>query len=143
MKKRKSALAGLASAALVFAPVAGAEVPGLDPFVGTWQKHEERLVIDSAGTGVDAYPDFTTCPSCSSGDAPPGTLTFTFTSVTNGVASGTVTASSDAKNHAVGESVTAMLAHGSPGQLLALTIGGVEQLPFCDPTAEAKGQCGA
>ena len=136
-------IAGLASAALVFAPLAGADVPGLAPFVGTWQKHEEKLVIDSSGTGVDTYPDLTLCPGCSNSDAPTGTLTFTLTSAMDGVATGSVTASSDPAKHAVGEPVTAMLADGSPGVLLHLTFSGVEHLPFCDTTAEATGQCGS
>jgi hypothetical protein len=39
--------------------------------------------------------------------------------------------------------VTATLTNGSPGQLLQITVGGMQQLPFCDSAAEATGQCGA
>jgi hypothetical protein len=143
MKPRMAALAGLASAALVFVPSASADVPNLAPFVGTWQKHDARLVIDNTGTGVDTYPDLGVCPSCSEGDAPRGTLTFTLTFAVDGVATGSVTASSDPANHGVGDPVTATLTNGSPGQLLQITVGGMQQLPFCDSAAEATGQCGA
>ena len=136
-------IAGLASAALVFAPLAGADVPGLAPFVGTWQKHEEKLVIDSSGTGVDTYPDLTLCPGCSNSDAPTGTLTFTLTSALDGVATGSVTASSDPAKHAVGEPLTATIEDGTPGKLLQLNIAGFRHLPFCDSDAEATGQCGS
>jgi len=139
----KTVLVGLASAAIVFAPSASADVPGLAPFVGTWQKHGEKLVIDNAGTGVDTFPDLTLCPGCSDADAPTGTFTLTLTSALDGVATGSVTASSDPAKHAIGEPVTATLAAGSPGQLLQLTVGGMPHLPFCDSSAEATGQCGA
>jgi hypothetical protein len=139
----KIVLAGLGSAALVFAPSASADFPGLAPFVGTWQKHDAQLVIDNNGTGIDTYPDLGVCPSCSEGNAPRGTYTFTLTSATDGVAAGSITASSDPANHAIGAPVTALLTAGSPGQLLQLTVDGMKQLPFCDSAAEATGQCGA
>jgi hypothetical protein len=139
----KIVLAGLGSAALVFAPSASADFPGLAPFVGTWQKHDAQLVIDNTGTGVDTYPDLGVCPSCSEGNAPRGTFTFTLTSAADGVAVGSVTASSDPGNHSVGDPVTATLTAGSPGQLLQLTVNDMKQLPFCDSAAEATGQCGA
>jgi len=82
-------------------------------------------------------------PSCPEVDAPRATLTFTLTSALDGVASGSVTASSDPANHAVGAPVTATLTAGSPGQLLQLTVDGMPQLPFCDSTAAATGQCGS
>jgi hypothetical protein len=143
MKPKATVLVGLASTAMVFVPLATADVPGLAPFVGIWQKHDERLVIDDTGMGVDTYPDLTRCPTCSNGSAPGGTLTFTLTSVSDGVASGRVTASSDAENYPVGQPVTATLATGSPGELLQITVGRLQQLPFCDSTAESTGQCGA
>jgi hypothetical protein len=141
----KTVIAGLVSAAIVFVfvPSASADVPGLAPFVGTWQKHDAKLVIDNTGTGVDTYPDLGVCPSCSEGNAPRGTLTFTLTSAVDGVATGSITASSDPANHGVGAPVTATLTAGSPGQLLQLTVDGMPQLPFCDSAAEATGQCGA
>jgi hypothetical protein len=141
--KMKIALAGLAGAALVFVPSANADVPGIAPFVGTWQKHGQKLVIDNGGTGVVTYPDLNQCPGCSDADAPTGTFTFTLTSALDGVARGSVTASSDPAKHAVGEPVTATLDVGSPGQLLLLNMEGFPHLPFCDSAAEATGQCGA
>jgi hypothetical protein len=143
MKPSTTVFAGLICAAMIFAPSANADFPGLAPFIGTWQKHAEKLVIDNNGTGVDTFPDLTECTSCSDADAPKGTLTFTLTSAVDGIASGSVTASSDPAKHAVGEPVTGTLEAGSPGQLLQLTFAGIPHLPFCDPPAEATGQCGA
>ena len=58
----KIALAGLATAALVFAPSAAADVPGLAPFVGSWHAQEEGLDIQPNGHGHETYPDRSTCP---------------------------------------------------------------------------------
>jgi len=63
------------------------------------------------------------------------------TSVTNGVATGHVTGSSDPKNVTVGEPVRARLTAGSPGQLLRVDVGGSTLLDFCNSTS--AGQCGA
>jgi hypothetical protein len=57
------------------------------------------------------------------------------------MARGSVTASSDLQNDSVGESVTASLAAGSPGQLLKIQMGGVRFVNFCNSTS--AGQCGA
>jgi hypothetical protein len=43
MKMKKIAMAGLATAALVFAPSAAADVPGLAPFVGSSAASWNRL----------------------------------------------------------------------------------------------------
>jgi WD40 repeat protein len=43
MTMHKSAMVVLASLAMVFAPSAAADVPGLAPFVGSWHPHEEGL----------------------------------------------------------------------------------------------------
>jgi len=100
-------------------------------------------VIDSTGIGTLTYADVRLCPSCSSADAPAGTLVFTLTSVSNGVASGSLTASSDAQGGAVADPVTATIVPGFQGRgvNLQLTIGGKERLPFCNSTS--AGQCGA
>jgi hypothetical protein len=120
-----------------------AQPAALAPFVGSWERHEESLVIDNTGTGNLKYSDVRLCPSCSNADAPPGTLAFTFASVSNGVASGSVTASSDAQGGAVGDPVTAAIVPGFQGRgtNLQLTIGAIERLPFCNSTS--AGQCGA
>src|ERR1700755_1557763 len=86
---------------LVLAPAAHAAVPGLDPFVGTWKCSRktgntgERLVIDSNGVGVDTWPNVRFSPDGTPGSAPITTVTYVFTAVVNGVASGSVTDSSD------------------------------------------------
>jgi hypothetical protein len=118
--------------------------PGaLAPFVGRWSHHSEGLTIDSTGTGNLTYADVRRCPNCSNADAPAGTLVFMLTSVSNGVASGSVTASSDAQAGAVGDSVTATIVPGFQGQgvNLQLTIDGRQELLFCNSTS--AGQCGA
>lgn len=51
MKINKIALAGLATAALVFAQSAAADVPVLAPFVGSWHAHEEGLDIQPLVAG--------------------------------------------------------------------------------------------
>lgn len=111
-------------------------IAGLTPFVGIWQAHTQRVVIDTTGAGHLTYQGCTACPTPTQ-----NTVDFTLTSVTNGVANGTVTATSD--SYYSGKPVTAMVAAGSPGQLLELTIGGLEQLPLCNVVAEAAGECGA
>jgi serine/threonine protein kinase len=115
----------------------------LAPFVGHWGAHEQGIEIDSTGTGNLRYPDFRLCPNCSQANAPRGTVDFTLTSVSNGVASGSVTASSDAQNYGVGDPVTAQIVPGLQGKgvVLQMTIGGTQQLPFCNSTS--SGQCGA
>lgn len=139
---RKIALAGFGLATLFFATPASADVVGLGPFVGTWYSHAEQVVIDPDGKGHLRYPDFGLCPHCSMADVPASTMDFTLTSVSNGVASGSVTAATDAQSHPAGEAVTATLTAGSPGQVLQLTIAGkLERGGFCDSTS--VGQCGA
>ena len=96
---------------------------------------------DRAGAGHLTYPDLTACPSCSESTAPPGSLDFMLTSVTNGVAAGRVTASSDVRNWTLGLPVQVTLAAGSPGQLLDVKIGGKQLVAFCNGTS--AGQCGA
>ena len=110
-------------------------------FAATWRAHEMVLVITSTGVGHLTYPDLTACPSCSEGTAPAGSIDFMLTSVTNGVAAGHVTASSDVRNWALGLPVQITLSAGSPGQLLNVKIGGKQLVAFCNGTS--AGQCGA
>ena len=100
-------------------------------------------MIDATGTGNWLYADVKRCPDCSSAEAPAGTLAFTLTSVTNGVASGSVTASSDADNGAVGDPVTAKIVPGLEGKgvNLVMTIGSSTVRVMCNRTS--PGQCGA
>jgi hypothetical protein len=118
-----------------------AAAPGLASFVGTWEGHERNLVILHTGSGHLTYANQMACPSCSEAEAPEGTVDFTLTSVSNHVATGSVDASSDEQNVAVGSEVTARLAPGSPsGQILQVSTGGIAQF-FCNGTS--VGQCGA
>jgi hypothetical protein len=110
-------------------------------FAATWRAHEMLLAITNAGAGHLTYPDLTACPSCSESTAPAGSLDFMLTSVTNGVAAGRVTASSDVRNWALGLPVRVTLTAGSPGQLLDVKIGGKQLVAFCNGTS--AGQCGA
>jgi hypothetical protein len=118
----------------------GAAIP-VAALAGTWHAHQMLLVISNAGAGHLGYQDLTACPTCSLGTAPAATVDFILTSVTNGVAAGRVTASSDLRNWALGLPVQVTLAAGSPGQLLKLTIGGKQLVAFCNGTS--AGQCGA
>jgi serine/threonine protein kinase len=123
-------------------PSAAADVPGLAPFVGNWRGHARTLVIRQSGSGHLAYSDLTACPSCALANAPTGTVDFTLTSVSNDVATGSVDASSDEQNVVVGAPVTIQLVAGSPsGQILQMSTGRMQQLPFCNNTS--TGQCGA
>ena len=135
----------LASAATGAPPSSTSTTAGtptsVSAFAATWRAHEMLLAITSAGAGHLTYPDLTACPSCSEGTAPAGTLDFMLTSVTNGVAAGRVTGSSDIRNWALNLPVQVTLAAGSPGQLLNVKIGGKQLVAFCNGTS--AGQCGA
>jgi hypothetical protein len=108
---------------------------------GSWGAHEQALELSQTGGGHLSYQDLTLCPNCSFGGAPTSTMDFQLTSVNGGTASGTVTASSDPTNYAVGQVVTVSLAPGSPGQLLELSVAGQGPGAFCNSTS--AGQCGA
>jgi serine/threonine-protein kinase len=114
---------------------------GFTQWSGAWGAHEQQLQISAAGDGTLSYQDLTACPNCSFGSAPTSTMQFVLASVNGGTANGTVTASSDAKNYAVGQAVTVRLAAGSPGQLLELSVAGQGGGDFCNSTS--AGQCGA
>jgi hypothetical protein len=121
----------------VVSSTSSADVPGLAPFVGVWQSHTERAVIDSTGTGRLTYQGCTRCATQTV-----NTLDFALTSVSNGFASGSITATSDA-GYKVGAPVTATLAAVLPGQLLQMTVNGLMESPLCNSVAEAANQCGA
>lgn len=57
----------------------------------------------------DSANDHWACPTCSTADAPTGTVDFTLTSVSNQVASGGVDVSSDEQVVIIGSDVTAQL----------------------------------
>jgi hypothetical protein len=98
--------------------------------------------MDSAGHGHLEYADFSRCPSCSMADSPRSTVDFTLTSVSNGFASGSVIAATDAQQYPIGAQVIATLVPGVPkGEFLQLTIGGGEYRNYCNSTS--ADECGA
>ncbi len=139
------ALAGLATAAVLFAPAAAAGGPGLASFAGSWHAHVEGLHIQPNGHGRETYNDRSTCPDAPmSGCGIAGTVDFTLTSVSGDTATGTITAASNPKNP-IGGPVTIRLVGG--GQGLQLTVAGGDQgFPFCninDNDAARHWYCGA
>jgi hypothetical protein len=124
MKMNKIALAGLATAALVFAPSAPADVPGLAPFVGSWHAHEEGLDIQPNGNGprdVCRQIDLSRC--------------------TGDTATGAITAASNPKDP-IGGPVTIKLVGGGQG-LQLWTAGGDQGFPFCNSNDASHYYCGA
>src|ERR1700756_2271863 len=114
---KKIALAGLGIAALAFAPRAAADIPGIDPFTGSWHAHASGLTINSDGSGRLTYADVSVCPSACSGhddyaDAPLATVDFTLESVLGDTATGSVDAVSNPSNDIGGEPVTIKLVTG-------------------------------
>jgi hypothetical protein len=126
-------MAGFVTAALVFAAPAAADVRGLAPFVGEWDGMRESVVIDHTGHAHFHYMDFKSCTSCAMAGMPYNDLYFVLTSVSNGVASGTVTGSSGSRNAQVGQRVTVTLKPQPPGQAIEWTIGGQGEGLFCAP----------
>ncbi|MDX1882092.1 TIR domain-containing protein [Mycolicibacterium sp. 120270] len=114
-----------------------AGVPGMEPFVGIWQAHTERLVIDGAGNGHLNYKGCTACATQTD-----NRVDFTLTSVSNGIAGGNVVSSSD-PYYESGMPVSATITPASPGHFLALTVNGLLQSPLCDVAAQSTNQCGA
>jgi hypothetical protein len=142
---RKIALAGIACAALASAPTAGADIPGLTPFVGSWHAHEEALDIQPNANGRETYADKSTCPDAPAvGCGKTGTVDFTLTSVAGDTATGAITAASNPKDPSGGP-VTIKLV--GEGQGLQLWIAGGEQgFPFCnsnDNLDASHEYCGA
>jgi hypothetical protein len=137
----KTALAAMGIImAVALAPAASADVPGLDPFVGTWKCSRvtgntgERLVIDDNGVGVDTWPNVRFSPNGDPGNAPRASVTYVFTAVANGVASGSVTESSDPQSAVVGTPVTAKVV----GSAIQYDVGGVQRVGL---TNDNSGPC--
>jgi hypothetical protein len=128
---RKIAPTVLATATLVFAPSAAADMPGMAPFVGGWHAHEEGLVIQPNGHGRETYIDRSTCPDAPmAGCGIASTTDFVLTSVCGDTATGIVTAASDPKNPIRGPVIIKLV---GGGQGLELTIAGGDQgFPFCN-----------
>lgn len=130
MKKFALAALGIA-AALALAPTASADVPGLAPFVGNWSGLRESVVIDNTGHAQFHYMDSNACQSCSMANVPYSTMDFVLTSVSNNVASGSVTASSGTRSSEVGEPVIVTLKPQQSGETIQWTIGGKDEGLFC------------
>lgn len=110
----------------------------LAPFVGHWGGgHAGVLDIHSDGTGRFSYEDLSTCPDAPlSGCGITGTADFTLTSVTNGTATGSVTASSDPKYDTVGGPVTIVLGSANGlGVVLKVSMGKMQGWNFCNNTS--------
>jgi hypothetical protein len=145
MTTNRSARTGLVIAALVFAPTAAADVPGLAPFVGSWHAHEEGLDIQPDGSGRETYADKSSCPDApAAGCGITGTVDFTLTSVSGDTATGVITAASNPREP-LGGPVTITLVGG--GQGLELWVAGGDQgFPFCSSNDNLDGShyyCGA
>jgi hypothetical protein len=145
MTTNRSARTGLVIAALVFAPTAAADVPGLAPFVGSWHAHEEGLDIQPDGSGRETYADKSSCPDApAAGCGITGTVDFTLTSVSGDTATGVITAASNPREP-LGGPVTITLVGG--GQGLELWVAGGDQgFPFCssnDNLDASHYYCGA
>ena len=139
MSKIALAAVGIATA-LTLATPASADVAGLAPFVGTWSGMRESVAIDSTGNAHFHYQDGNACQSCAMADLPYSTLDFVLTSVSDGVAAGSVTASSGTRSNEVGQPVTVTLKPQPSGQAIAWTIGGMDEGLFCAPAI--AGWCG-
>jgi hypothetical protein len=145
MKMKKIAIAGMATAALVFAPSAAADVAGLAPFVGSWHAHEEGLKIQPNGNGRETYADKSTCLDApAAGCGKTATVDITLTSVSGDTATGAITAASNSKDP-IGGPVTIKIVGDGAGLQLWMT-GGDQGFPFCnsnDNVAASHYYCGA
>jgi hypothetical protein len=114
----------------------------LDPFAGKWGAHEEGLEVQADGHGRETFNGRSTCPNAPmAGCGKTGSTDFVLTSLANGVASGTITASTNPKSP-VGGPVSLALTGG--GQGLDLTIaGGDQRFPFCKAGGTDRTLCGA
>jgi serine/threonine protein kinase len=116
-------------------PPTSTAIPGLSAFEGTWHAHQSKIVIDSTGSGRLTYQDAAACPSCSFATMPTATVDFTLTSMSNGTATGTITASSDTQNDTVGGSVTMTLVTAGSGEAIQVTMGKMSDWNYCNPAA--------
>jgi hypothetical protein len=110
----------------------------LAPFLGHWSGgHSGALDIHPDGAGRWAYEDVSTCPNAPlAGCGIEGTVDFKLTSVTNGTATGSATASSNPAYGAVGGPVK--IVQGSAngmGVVLEASIGRLKGWNFCNETS--------
>ena len=147
------ALAVFWIAALGSAPTAAADVPGIAPFIGSWNAHASRLMINADGSGQLMYGDISACPSACDGHddyghAPPASVDFTLVSVLGDTATGSVDAASNPSEYTVGGPVTITLVtgigdpftgppasvSGNNGVALKVSIGAMRDSNYCDNT---------
>lgn len=116
-----------------------AQMPGLAPLLGQWNGGQSgRIDIHPDGTGRWTYSDTSACPNAPlAGCGISGTADFTLTSVANGTAAGSVTASSNPMNVPVGEPVTIVVGSGLQGEgvVLAVSISKMQGWNFCNDTS--------
>jgi hypothetical protein len=137
-----SATAALTPAAGVPpAPPAAADGAGVAPFVGEWDGMRETVVIDGTAHAHFHYMDSRSCPNCVVADMPYNTMDFVLTSVSNGVASGTVTASSGTRKSQIGQRVIVTLKPQPSGRAIGWSIGGLDEGLYCAPAI--ANWCGA
>ena len=110
----------------------------LAPFLGHWGGgHSGVLDIHPDGTGRWGYADLSTCPDAPlSGCGISGTTDFKLTSVANGTATGSVTASPSPAHGTAGGPVK--IVQGSAnglGVVLAVSIGKMQAWNFCNETS--------
>jgi hypothetical protein len=122
------------------------------PFVGTWQAHEENLVVNADGTGVETYPDRSSCPDAPmAGCGQTATVNFRLSEVQgpppiglqpDTTAYGNIVSGGNAEP---GSYVTITLADGGKG--VALWVANGDQgFPFCEMVNGDKvnsADCGA
>lgn len=117
----------------------GATAPDWAPFLGHWSGgHSGALDVRSDGTGLWRYDDRSTCPDSGlAGCGIVATVDFRLTSLSDGTATGSVTAASNPNNDRVGEPVKIVLGTGLQGKgvVLAVSISRMQGWNFCNETS--------
>lgn len=124
----------LLAAALILAPTAAADVPGLDPFVGEWGAHGEHLTVNPDGSGTETYNGGSVNFQITNVQPPPPQPDYT--------AYGFITSGGQAEP---GSYVTITLVDGGQGVLLSVANGD-NNFPFCkivNGTYLNSADCGA
>ncbi len=137
-RRNKFALAALAICGLSFAAPAHADVPGIEPFVGSWVGMKQALFIDGGGNGHFTYADVNACPSCPPAAVRRSVATFVLTSVWGNTANGNILSDTGQGGNAGPISATFMPQPYGP--TIQLNAGPATGL-YCAPAA-AKN-CGA
>ena len=133
-----------ASATTTPKPLPAITTATLASFADSWYSHEGWIEIDRAGHGHLDYPDFSRCQNCAMSDVPRSTVDFALESVSNGVASGSITATSNLENDTIGGPVTAklipttaLMPGADSGELLQMTMGKMSGWLFCNNSSRS------